>query len=581
MSSTNISINNNSSTVTSNIQNLIAHYAIKHKMAYPKLPFQLCINAQEVKSAIHNAINNGEVELSIDSNGYVQYRYTDGRLGHDKDFTWYLTPIKVSKNGIQYDGDGERIDNILIFDYIIPNRLGVSNEVLDCIRKLNSTPHKLWKGVLKYDRKPKETINDPKGLDIFNQESKWARIVVGDNDDTFYLPHQLDKRGRVYPLSYPITYQGDEWIKASNMLDLPEITLTQNGWKALKHDVANHYGLDKESYDVKEKFADNLVNADRNKADKPILFDRAVEFYNKALSTGKTDFSVCIDATASGLQILSILANCAETAQYTNLTDPSRCYDIYAKAAEKVIEHCGFDKNNKALLKEIRKVVKKPVMTGTYNSEAQSRIAADTLNSIGWKITKDEMLSICESSKAVGNIKAHMKECFRRYGQLSDIKDKTIIRYMMPDGFICELPIISKSRQYFKDDVLGFGCMVKFDIRQYNFLDGWRSFLPNMIHSIDAYICREMIRRTHYYNKNSKTFKSFDIATIHDCFIVHPNYVNIVRRNYLTILKELQEMDIMNYIMNQIHPSFVYDNGYKNGVKNFDIAIDENSYALC
>ena len=571
-------------TVSNNIQNLIDKTMRQMvREAGKQLLSSYSIKLAYVKAGqrVSEMIDNKEIILSYNDKGYPTFSYADmdGSIIDYREYTVNTNPIKVSKNGVQYMADDKR-DHILIYDYTIPNRLGVSNEVVELVRKLNSTKHRVWAKVLDYDRIPKEPITDELGAKQYEIETNWIRTVVEGIDKenkSFYLAHQLDKRGRVYPLSYPITYQGDEWTKASNMLDLPQITLTENGWKALKHDVANHYGLDKESYDVREAFADNLINADRNKADKPILFDRAVEFYNKALSSGKTDFSVCIDATASGLQILSILANCAETAQYTNLTDPSQCYDIYARAAQKVLDKTGA---TNITLKQMRKIVKKPVMTGTYNSEKQSEIASDTLKKeYGINISKDDMLAICESSEAVGKIKAHMKECFKQYGKLDDIKDKTIIRYMMPDGFICELPIVAKDGVWI--NTKNFSCKMRFDVREYNFSDGWRSFLPNMIHSIDAYICREMIRRTHYYNKNSKTFKSFDIATIHDCFIVHPNYVNIVRRNYLTILKELQDMDIMNYIMNQIHPSFVYDNGYKNGVKNFDIAIDENSYALC
>lgn len=576
--------------ISSNIQCLIEALAKHYREESMIDPLDVYRNA---KAKLKELVKEGKVEIYQGDDTYYHYRWTDGRIGTKnlecKDFIIPLKPVSCNKQGYIYLPAGLDENNTekyrkrysIIYDMCVPQPLGIGHECVNLVRQLNRTGHKVWKGVLSFKRVPKEPIIDKLGQQLYNQETKWLQDVVSqiDESETFYYGHQFDKRGRIYPRQYPITYQGDEWTKASDLLDLPQIKLTENGKKWFKHDIANHYGLDKALYSERESFVDDLFNKSRSDIgtpDKPILFERAIKFYQQAINTDTTNFSVCIDATASGLQILSIMSNCAETGLHTNLTDISKCYDIYARAAQRVIDETG----TTLPLKQIRKIVKKPVMTGTYNSQKQSVVAADKLKELGCNISADKLLEICECSEKIRNVKNHFKSCFKKFGELKDIKDNTIIRYMMPDGFIVELPITVKDRVRIRDDEIGYNCVMMFEKRGYNFDDGWRSFLPNVIHSIDSYICREVLRRNHYYNKNDKTFKSFDIASIHDCFIVHPNYTGIVRRNYLTVLKELQDLDILNYILNQIHPSFIYDNGLKDK-KEFDIVIDENSYALC
>jgi len=57
-----------------------------------------------------------------------------------------------------------------------------------------------------------------------------------------------------------------------------------------------------------------------------------------------------------------------------------------------------------------------------------------------------------------------------------------------------------------------------------------RGFGVNFIHSLDAYIARSIIR----------TFKEYDfaVATIHDCFIIHPSQANLLYNCYNTALRQ-------------------------------------------
>lgn len=71
-----------------------------------------------------------------------------------------------------------------------------------------------------------------------------------------------------------------------------------------------------------------------------------------------------------------------------------------------------------------------------------------------------------------------------------------------------------------------------------------RSLAANVVHSVDGYIVREMIRRA--------SAAGFTVLTIHDSFWCHPNYCNEMRQNYNNIMAEICEMDLLSSILSQI-----------------------------
>ena len=430
----------------------------------------------------------------------------------------------------------------MVIPTYIFNQCRQNNSIIDVINKQNAIKWKTNKFVLEFERENKK---ENYTWD-FTQECELMRQAVSDIDE-FYLGHRFDKRGRLYSDGYLLNYQADEWCKAAISPCIKAEKLTKEGIRQFKIDIANHCGLDKSNFDERIAAYDNsydTTSINNGKVKKPLLAHKAVLAFNEAQANNYlTDYAVGVDATASGMQILAILANCSETAKLTNLTDISTKSDLE--------------------ISDIRDIVKKALMTRGYNSRKQVEDALDELFLKGIKLTLQKLISILDISDKVKACKDAMNNVLiSTFSKLPD--SEQIVRYTMPDGFVVEFANIRKASIPCYRKLYHF--TYKFDRLGWDKKLNWRALAPNLVHSIDAYICREMIRRC-----------SFQIVTIHDCFYCHPNNVLAMRKQYIKLLKEIQSMNMLEYICKQINPEFEW----KINEKLFEISDDENSYCLC
>lgn len=184
-----------------------------------------------------------------------------------------------------------------------------------------------------------------------------ATIQVGKafkNFETLYFPHNLDSRGRAYPLPAFLNPQGPDYCKS--LLEFadgkPIVNDTQAGWLAVAG--ANAYGKDKislqERVDWVQDNQDDLIfsiAADPKsdlrwtEASEPFQFLRFCLEWKAFWDEGYGYVSrmvVPVDATCSGLQHYSAMLRDEVGGRSVNLVPGLSRQDIYQDVADKVIE---------------------------------------------------------------------------------------------------------------------------------------------------------------------------------------------------------------------------------------------------
>ena len=87
--------------------------------------------------------------------------------------------------------------------------------------------------------------------------------------DRFYLPHNVDFRGRAYPIPPHLNHVGDDLSRG--LLKFADSSpLGARGLRWLKIHLANLYGFDKASFDEREKWVMDRLDEVYDSASKPL-----------------------------------------------------------------------------------------------------------------------------------------------------------------------------------------------------------------------------------------------------------------------------------------------------------------------
>ncbi|KAL2760282.1 hypothetical protein ACRALDRAFT_1091089 [Sodiomyces alcalophilus JCM 7366] len=214
-------------------------------------------------------------------------------------------------------------------------------------------------------------------------------IARAFRNQTFYFPHNIDFRGRAYPLPTYLNHMGADHVRGLLRFAKGK-ELGERGLKWLKVHLANVYGFDKASLKERESFAtDNVVNI-FDSATKPLTGNRwwlqaedpwqclatCIELKAALESPDPTKFvshlPVHQDGTCNGLQHYAALGGDSWGARQVNLEPGDKPADVYSAVADIVKGYIAKDVEAGhpfALAvdgKITRKVVKQTVMTNVY-----------------------------------------------------------------------------------------------------------------------------------------------------------------------------------------------------------------------
>ncbi|KAF8578733.1 DNA/RNA polymerase [Ramaria rubella] len=208
-------------------------------------------------------------------------------------------------------------------------------------------------------------------------------------NETFYFPHNLDFRGRAYPVPPHLNHIGDDLSRG--LLRFGESKpLGQSGLRWLKIHLSNLYGFDKASFSERVEFAMAHLDDIYDSAEKPLNGRRwwmkaddpwqclatCIELRSALESHDPLKFESTLpvhqDGTCNGLQHYAALGGDRQGAAQVNLSVTDRPSDVYtfvanmldATIARDVAK--GVEEAKMIQGKITRKVVKQTVMTTVY-----------------------------------------------------------------------------------------------------------------------------------------------------------------------------------------------------------------------
>ena len=401
--------------------------------------------------------------------------------------------------------------------------------------------------------------------------------------ERFYIPWSFDYRGRAYPIPAFLTPQDTDFGKALiTFADSAPVTHDANKWLAFQ--VATTYGLDKDTWEVRQSWVKanhELITRiakfpieslpEWEVADEPWQFLAACEeYYSCVIKQNRKTTRLCVatDATCSGLQILAGLARDKSTAKLVNVLPSDKPQDAYRVIAE------HSKPNIPEYLHNIwdRSKVKRTVMTIPYNAKPFSNRSyiRDALSEDGIEINKDDLTIVVAAVRQAMNEIVPGPMAVMKWIETevaSAIKDgATHLEWVTPSGFIVVQRLMKRQVETIDLKLLG-RCRLSVATTDGDKIDRNRhkaATAPNLIHSLDASLLHLSVKR-------------FDapIALIHDSVLSRATdmglLATIVRETYMHLFAEHDYLtDFASQIgakteppiIDDLEPSSVIDSTY-------------------
>ena len=336
----------------------------------------------------------------------------------------------------------------------------------------------------------------------------------------FYYPHNIDYRGRAYPISPHLNHLGSDLSRG--LLEYAEAKpLGKTGLKWLKIHLANSIGKDKLPYDQRENYVDSIIDTVHKCAKDPYrnlewmdsenawqTIATMFEVSNAVLSsnpeTYKTNLHVHVDGSCNGLQHYSALGRDYNGGYEVNLVNRDRPGDVYTKVLEIVKEKIKNEQNpNDIKWAEMlqteglvsRKVIKQTVMTSVYGVTlvgARDQIKKQlkekdifdpsALFFVSMYLAKKTIESIGDLFKEANQIKAWLTKCALVISQSGNT-----VKWVTPFNLPCVQPYKKLTESdLVKTHAQGVIVISNFDSQPVNKRKQGTAFPPNYIHSLDS-----------------------------------------------------------------------------------------------
>jgi DNA-directed RNA polymerase len=395
-------------------------------------------------------------------------------------------------------------------------------------------------------------------------------------DKTLYFPHNMDFRGRVYPVPPHLNHMGSDMSRGL-LWFADGKPLGERGLHWLRIQLANLYGFDKVPFsdrlDFVSKNQDKIYSCAQRPledrwwvaADSPWQFLAACfEYYNAMHSADPHSYvshlPIQQDGTCNGLQHYAALGGDEQGAKSVNLLPSDRPQDVYSDVAELVAQRIHRDAENGVAVAQLlkgrvdRKVVKQTVMTSVYGvtfiGARQQITNAMKDHRLLTHLTDNEMY---QASQYIAQLTFEsLKEMFTGARNIMDwlatcaklvAKKGRLVSWTTPLGLPVVQPYRRQSRTGTVETVVQSVALEHEPTKWPVYSNRQRSaFPPNFIHSLDS---THMLLTAIHCKRQQITY-----ASVHDSFWTHPATVDdmntILREKFVQlhgrpILKQLRE----------------------------------------
>ncbi|CAL0313032.1 unnamed protein product [Lupinus luteus] len=406
------------------------------------------------------------------------------------------------------------------------------------------------------------------------------------NEEGFYYPHNLDFRGRAYPMHPYLNHLGSDLCRG--ILEFAEgRALGKTGLHWLKIHLANLYagGVDKLSYEGRIAFTENHVDDIFDSADKPLEGKRwwlqaedpfqclaACINLSEALRSPTPENTISYmpvhqDGSCNGLQHYAALGRDKLGAAAVNLVGGDQPADVYSGIAARVLEIMKRDadkdpKTNpnvlhaRRLISQVdRKLVKQTVMTSVYGvtyigardqilKRLKERCAIEDdleLFAASCYAAKTTLVALEEMFEAARSIMGWLGDCAKVIASTNQA-----VRWITPLG----LPVVQPYRQIGRH-LVKTSLQILTLQRETDKVMVKRqrtAFPPNFVHSLDG----SHMMMTAVACKNA----GLNFAGVHDSYWTHACDVDDMNKILREKFVELYEAPILENLLDSFEKTF-------------------------
>lgn len=417
-------------------------------------------------------------------------------------------------------------------------------------------------------------------------EHRMRQAQCFSGEDRIWLPHNVDFRGRAYPMSVHLQHMGCDLTRALLGFAKPGVPLGERGVYWLKVHLANLLGGDKLAFHERIDFAeDNMEQAIKTGRDP--LAESNLEWWSsmedpfqllavcseiaeavgryggqRSMEAFESALPVSMDGSCNGLQHYAALGRDVEGGAQVNLVPNDRPQDVYtgiAKLVGEKVEQLAAQGDEFGLMmrgKVSRKVVKQTVMTSVYGvtpigarQQIMNRLSEidglpeDKLFSASYKLARMTLSSLGDIFAGATETMSWLYDSAQRIS-----KKGHKVQWTTPVGLPVMQPYRRSERKVVRTLMQRVTLQKSGEHSPVSTERQRSAFPPNFVHSIDS---AHMLLTALSCKQNGLQF-----ASVHDSFWTNAAHVDILHRvlreefiqlHSRDLLSELKESFLLRY----------------------------------